>query len=101
MNPNARIIREVFIKALIDSVPDQQSVKEKINDPGFFQTNRMEVLFEELGIESLGRLWFLTILEEQLAIKIADPEAFFAAHANHTMDQVIDLLPETIKSNQP
>ena len=92
MNPNATIIKDVFIRAIIDSVPDQEQVAALLSDVTFFENNVMESIFEQLGIESLGRIWFLTILEEQVAVKIEDPEAFFKSHADQRIDEVIEAI---------
>jgi acyl carrier protein len=73
---NKKAIQKILIDALVDSIPDQEVVRSKIENENFWNLP-FETIFKELGIESLGRIWFLTILEEQLGLQIDDPESFF------------------------
>jgi acyl carrier protein len=87
---NKKAIKKILIDALVDSTPDQEVVRSKIEDKNFWNLP-FETIFQELGIESLGRIWFLTILEEQLGLQIDDPESFFKENANKTLADITDI----------
>ena len=95
-------IRQIIVQALIDSAPDQALAEDLIkNDPALFQKNTMRMVFETIGMESLGWLWFGTLLEEQLpAGAIGEMEVFFITNSDKYLDELIEQLKSNAISNE-
>lgn len=90
-------IKQILINALIDSVPDQQSVKDRTDDPEYFNRHTMGWIFNDLGIESLGRMWFVTIIEEQCKFSIKDPVKFFGDNENNHLSDIVEVFHATMQ----
>ena len=91
MQPQYDDVKITTIQILLDSVPDQQFALAYIEkNPGLFDENNLGQIFEKLGIESLGRLWFITLVEEKLEVKIGDPETFFVQSSGATLHDFIE-----------
>lgn len=92
--------KAIVIKAVIDAAPNAIVAKDYANDDFFWQATHLENIFQELEIESLGRILFLTELEEKTSINVADATAFFTINAQKTIDELANYLKELSSVDQ-
>lgn len=91
-------IEQIIIQAIVDSVPDQDAIGENLHNPDYYRNHSMEQVFESFAIESLGRIWFLTCLEDELNFTVEDPEKFFLENSDKTVFDIASMLPSGVKT---